>query len=94
MSYGFYFWRYKTEAMLDHQQVCERLSDGEHVGGLEYLPIGQMTTHIREAFTGWKWLDDVTAEGPNGAFVDQLMLLSALLRMEARSVVGRRLSGS
>jgi hypothetical protein len=69
MSYDLDFWRYKPGTVLDHQAVYESLSDGKVVEGLEEIPIAQMLARVREEFTDWTQLDDVSFDGgDHGSF--------------------------
>ncbi|WP_321475349.1 hypothetical protein [uncultured Paludibaculum sp.] len=63
MSYDLDFWKYKDGICLDHQDVYERLSNGEEVDGLETLPIPEMLGAVeREFSTDWMHDDEETWE--------------------------------
>ena len=69
MSYDLDFWKYKPGVSMNHQEVYEKLSQGQYVEGLEKLPIAELIERVEAAFSsGWERLDDVTWEGTSGAF--------------------------
>lgn len=87
MSYDLDFWRYKPGVKRDHQEVYEQLSDGEHVDGLEDLPIDIITRRINEVFSDWQKLDDVTFDGGDrGGF--QLFTTSQFFRIDCYEMDG------
>src|SRR6187431_728172 len=63
MSYDLNFWRYKSRIRLVHKAVYEQLSAGQHVDGLEDLPIEDIVRRVNKTFSGWKKVDDVTFDG-------------------------------
>ena len=63
MSYDIDFWRYEKGIRLNHQEVYERLSDGQHVNGLENLPISEITAAVKTAFADWERPDEETWDG-------------------------------
>ncbi len=63
MSYDLNFWRYQPRIRLDHKAVHKQLSAGQHVDGLEDLPIEDIVRKVSKTFAGWKKLDDVTFDG-------------------------------
>lgn len=63
MSYDISFWRYRAGARLNHQTVYERLSSGQHVDGLETLPISEITATVQAAFSNWEHSDEETWDG-------------------------------
>jgi hypothetical protein len=63
MSYDLDFWRYKAGVKLDHQDVYERLVDGERVEGVETLPIDAILRRIEVVFSDWQKLDAMTFDG-------------------------------
>jgi hypothetical protein len=87
MSYDLNFWRYKPGVSLDHQSVYDRLCDGVAIDGLEDLPIDQMARRVREVFSDWQRLDEVTFEGgERGSF--QLYLTPQLFRVDCYGMDG------
>jgi hypothetical protein len=87
MSYDLDFWKYKPGIVLGHQQVYERLSDGEYVEGLEDLPIPKLIARIGQVFLkGWTKIDEVTWESNNGTF--QLFTTVQFLRVDCYGVSG------
>jgi hypothetical protein len=69
MSYDLNFWKYKKDVNDDHQSVYERLSEGEHIEGLEELPIADMLDRVKEEFSiGWEKKDGSTWESEEKAF--------------------------
>jgi hypothetical protein len=64
MSYDLDFWKYKDGTRLQHQEVYERLSNGDQVDGLEPLPIPEIIAAVTSAFSaGWEHSDEETWEG-------------------------------
>ncbi len=64
MSYDLDFWKYKEGVHLNHQKVYERLSNGEHMDGLETLPIPEILAAVNGAFSvGWEHPDEESWEG-------------------------------
>jgi hypothetical protein len=85
MSYELDFWKYKSGVTLDHQQVYERLCEGQALEGLEQLPIAQMTARLNEVFRGWAKIDDRTFESPKGG-VFQLYSTPQFLRIDCYGI--------
>ena len=85
MSYDLNFWRCKPGTTLDHQRVYERLCDGQLVDGLEELPIAEIVGRIREVFSDWNRIDDVTFEAPNGG-VFQVYTTLLLFRVDCYGI--------
>ena len=88
MSYDLDFWKYKPGVMLDHQQVYERLSDGQQVEGLCDLPIVDILQRVKIVFTdaGWEQLDELNWEGDDGAF--QIFTTPQFIRFDCYSMDG------
>lgn len=69
MSYDLNFWRQRPSFEADPSLVYEKLSEGEHVEGLEALPIDAILARIAEVFSeGWEQLDAQNWESGRGAF--------------------------
>ena len=90
MSYDLDFWRYKHDAggNANHQDIYERLSDGQRIDVLEELPIDEIMKRVNEVFStgGWKKLDDLNWASENGAF--QLYTTSQLFRVDCYGMDG------
>jgi hypothetical protein len=87
MGYDLDFWKYKPHVSMDHQHVCERLSNGEYVEGLEELPITESIERVEAVFSGdWKRLDDVTWESSSGFF--QLYTTPLFFRVDCYGMIG------
>lgn len=63
MSYDLNFWRYKSRIRLVHKTVYEQLSAGQHVDGLEDLPIEDIIRRVKETFSDWEKLNERTFDG-------------------------------
>ncbi len=70
MSYDLNFWKYKTGVSQNHQDVYEKLSDGQNVDELEELPIPELLKRVNDVFlsAGWEKLDESNWESDKGAF--------------------------
>lgn len=87
MSYDLDFWRYREGVTLNHQDVYERLSDGEKVDGLIDLPVKDILTRIAEAFSAdWTRVDDYSWESDRGAF--QLFTTDQFVRIDCYGTNG------
>jgi hypothetical protein len=90
MSYDLNFWNYTNEPgnNFNHQEVYEKLSDGNKVDGLENLPIEIILKRVNEVFSseGWEKLDDLNWEGKNGAF--QIYTTPQLFRIDCYDMEG------
>ncbi len=87
MSYGLSFWKYKSGVTLNHQEVCEKLSDGDFVEGLEDLPISIITEQIELAFSQYfEKLDEFTWESDNGGF--QMYVTPQFLHFDCYQMTG------
>ena len=91
MSHDLDFWRYKPGVSMDHQQVYERLSDGEYVEGLEELPVAGLIERVAVAFSvGWERLDDITWEGASGGF--QIYTTTQFFRVDCYGMSGEEMN--
>lgn len=87
MSYDLTFWRYKPGAAQNHEQVYEKLSEGQAVDGLEDLPIDRIIARLRNEFADWQRLDDRTFDGGDrGGF--QITTTSQCLRVDCYGMDG------
>jgi hypothetical protein len=66
MSVDIGFWRYKPGVSRDHEEVYYALSDGQHVDGLEDLPLPAILKRLHEVLADWKPLDEETWESDRG----------------------------
>lgn len=82
MSYDLNFWKFKSGIYLDPQTTYSSLCEGEHVDGLEELPIEEILNRIKVIFSdGWEQLDELNWEAVNrGAF--QISTTSQMLRVD------------
>jgi hypothetical protein len=88
VSYDLNFWKYCQGVDLEHQAVYERLSDGEHVDGLEDLPIATIRAEIAEAFReGWEQLDADTWESSDSGMF-QLFTTPQFFRVDCYGMDG------
>lgn len=91
MSYDLDFWRYKEGVKLDHQKVYEQLSDGNHVKGLEDLPIDAVVRRVSELFADWEKLDGLTFDGgERGSF--QLFTTPQFFRVDCYGMEGEEMN--
>lgn len=91
MSYDLNFWKQKRGVKLDAQETYERLSDGQHVDGLDGLPIEQMMEGVRQAFSvGWTQLDSVTWEAPRKSF--QVFTTPQFFRVDCGGMTGEEMN--
>ena len=67
-SYALGFWKYGPDAVRDHQQTYERLSDGQGIDGLEKLPIRELIEGFKRQFPDWRRVDDATWQSDHGRF--------------------------
>jgi hypothetical protein len=88
MSYDLDFWKYKQGISLEHQSVYESLSNGEHMEGLEELPIERMLARLKEFFSdGWRQEDALSWESDNrGAF--QIFTTTQFFRVDCYGMEG------
>ena len=88
MSYDLNFWKYKSGIYLDPQTTYSSLCEGEHVNGLEELPIEKILNRIKVIFSdGWEQLDELNWEAVNrGAF--QISTTSQMLRVDCYGMSG------
>lgn len=87
MSYNLEFWRYEPGITLDHKEVCQKLSGGHEVAGLETLPITEIRGRIADVFAqGWQQEGDDTWEGKSGVF--QLYTTSQYVRATCYGLTG------
>ena len=88
MSYDLNFWKCRQGVDLEHQAVYERLSGGEHVDGLEELPIATIRAKIAEAFReGWEQLDPDTWESSDSGMF-QLFTTPQFFRVDCYGMEG------
>jgi hypothetical protein len=81
VSYDLNFWRYQPGVVLDHQEVYDRLCDGNVVDGLLELPAERMLARVVVEFSDWDRLDDLMFDGGDkGGF--QLYITPQLLRVD------------
>jgi hypothetical protein len=91
VSYDLNFWKQEPGVKLDARTVCERLSAGEHVEGLEDLPIEGMLEKVRQAFAvGWSQLDPVTWEAPRKSF--QVFTTPQFFRVDCGGMTGEEMN--
>jgi hypothetical protein len=91
VSYDLNFWKQKPGVRLDAQTVYERLSAGEHVEGLEDLPIDRMMGKVCQAFAiGWSRLDPVTWEAPRKSF--QVFTTPQFFRVDCGGMTGEEMN--
>ncbi len=91
MSYDLNFWKQKKGVNLDPQETYERLSDGEHVEGLEDIPIEQMMEKVREAFSpGWIQHDSMTWEADRKSF--QVFTTPQFFRVDCGGMTGEEMN--
>ncbi|HEX4591098.1 MAG TPA: hypothetical protein VH120_14265 [Gemmataceae bacterium] len=77
--------------MLDAQKTYQRLSNGEHIEGLEELPIEEMMQRVRTAFSlGWMQLDRVTWEAPKKSF--QVFTTPQFFRVDCGGMTGEEIN--
>ena len=76
------FWKYKKDVHLDNQKVYEKsCCDGEHVDGLEDLPIERILIKIADSFSDWQCIDKETFEKEGrGSF--QIFTTSQIVRFD------------
>src|SRR5690606_6085087 len=88
MSYDLSFWKYQTGVTLDHQTTYESLSQGEHVEGVQALPIPQMLERLGSFFSdGWKQSEPLLWQSADrGAF--QVFTTSQLFRVDCYDMDG------
>ncbi|PKV11467.1 hypothetical protein [Xanthomonas prunicola] len=88
MSYDLDFWKYKPGISLDHPFVYERLTEGEHVEGLEELPIEMMLSRLEELFSdGWAQSDVLHYESDDrGVF--QIFTTAQFFRVDCYGMSG------
>ena len=82
MEFG--FWKYKNNAYLDNQEVYENLSNGNHVEGLECLPVQQILLDFENVFAGWEELSPLDYESLNGSF--QIFTTPQFVRVDCYSM--------
>jgi hypothetical protein len=91
MSYDLDLWRYKAGVKLDHQKVYEQLSAGEHVEGVDDLPIDAVMRRVNEVFSDWEKLDTVTFDGGDrGTF--QLFTTPQFFRVDCYGMSGEEMN--
>ncbi len=87
MSYDLNFWRYKSGVSLDHQEVYRQLCEGITVDRLESLPIDHIHARVREVFSDWDMLGDMTYDGrEHGGF--QLFTTPQFFRVDCYEMDG------
>lgn len=91
MSYDLNCWKEQPGVSLDPQAVYERLSEGEHVDGLEELPITEILERVKESFgEGWTQLDDFTWEAPKKSF--QVFTTPQFFRVDCGGMTGEEMN--
>jgi len=86
MGYDLNFWKYKEGVYLDNQEVYEALSNGEHVEGLESLPVQQILKDIETAFKGWNGMGSDYENKAGGAF--QVFTTEQFVRFDCHGMSG------
>jgi hypothetical protein len=87
MSYDLDFWRYKPGIKLDNRFVYDSLCEGIVVEGLEDLPIAELIDRVRNEFSDWQRLDEVTFDGGDrGGF--QLYTTPQFFRVDCYGMAG------
>ncbi len=88
MGYNLSFWKYKSGTALNHQEVCEKLSDGKYVSGLEKLSVSQYRKRVADVFStdGWKQFHEDGWE--NGKKKFQIYTTPQFFRVDCYSMEG------
>jgi hypothetical protein len=91
VSYDLSFWKQKPGVKLDAQDTYERLLEGQHIEGLEDLPVVQMVERVAQAFSvGWAQLNSVSWEAPQKAF--QIFTTSQFFRVDCGGMTGEEMN--
>jgi hypothetical protein len=87
--YQLFFWKYKEEIYLNHQEVCESLELQHDVEGLEELPITVIINRVNALFSNWERVDKDSWKNSEGKGAFQVLTTPQSVRIDCYGTEGK-----